>query len=277
MCACFAFGRFFFGMNSLMLDSPNGAMYKFYNDPAVQEALNVHPKRQWLECMPGAGRRRLEEEDTEEDESNLLPGQILLAHDRPISVVPYVAELLDEAGINVLIYNGDRDMTTNSVGSERLLDAMAWQGAEGWADSKQYERGMYLPFPETLGGYIKTYRNLQFLIVTGSGHLVPMNEPKIALDLITRFLGGKSFLDKALPAFDVKPRQTVPDGDEVMYQNRAEEVDVASKAQFPIKAFWMTVCLALVLGTGFGFLLARRFPSSRQGYEMVPSHQNGHH
>jgi hypothetical protein len=146
--------------------------------------------------MPGAGRRRLDD----------LPGKKLLAQDRPESVVPYVADLLDDAGIRVLVYNGDRDMTTNSQGSEMLLDAMEWSGSEGWSDPTSYERGLWLPRYDnsSVGGYMKQYKNLEFLTVINSGHLVPFNRPQLALELITRFLGNESFVDKTLPKFTIQ-------------------------------------------------------------------------
>ena len=42
---------------------------------------------------------------------------------------------------------------------------------------------------------------LQFVVVYNSGHLVPYNVPKPALDLVTRFLGGESFVDTDLPIY----------------------------------------------------------------------------
>ena len=42
-------------------------------------------------------------------------------------------------------------------------------------------------------GYIKTYKNLQSLLVLNSGHMVPMDVPKIALDMISKFLNDKEF------------------------------------------------------------------------------------
>jgi len=154
-----------------ILDNVDGTMARFFNNPAVQDALNIKPRRHWVECMAGAGRRRL-------DESDDLPGKILLAQDQPISVVPWMAELLD-AGIHVLVYNGDRDMTTNIQGSEMLLDTMEWSGAEGWSNGS-FTRGLWLVDNDQvrgkrqIGGYIKTYKNLDFVAVYNSGHLVPM-------------------------------------------------------------------------------------------------------
>jgi Serine carboxypeptidase len=186
-----------------MLDDPKGKMAAFYNDPNVQKALNVPVGTFWIECLPGAGRRRRRHRSRRLDD---LPGKTLLAHDEPESVVPYIAELLDKANIQVLIYSGDRDMTTNSFGSEILLDNMIWDGSTGWKNNEQYQRGLWLPHTNdntSIGGYMKQYNNLQFLIVLQSGHLVPYNRPQVALELITRFLGNVSFIDKELPKYTI--------------------------------------------------------------------------
>jgi hypothetical protein len=62
----------------------------------------------------------------------------LLDDDRPVSVVPYIAKLLDEADIQVLVYNGDRDLRTYVQGSETLLDRMKWSRVDPPAGPTQY-------------------------------------------------------------------------------------------------------------------------------------------
>lgn len=154
-----------FHSHSEMLDYPEGGIMQFYNNPEVQKALHVPEYKDWNGCIKGAGRRRLDES------FGKLPGQYLLADDQPESVVPYIAELLDDAGIRVLIYNGDRDMTTNAQGSEMCLDSMDWSGAKGWADQDKFTRGLWFADDEQkdLGGYIKKFKNLEFIVVINSG------------------------------------------------------------------------------------------------------------
>lgn len=248
-----------------MLDMPSGSINQFYNNPAVQKALNVPHHVTWIECMPGAGRRRRRLGKT------LLPGQLLLDDDRPISVVPYVADLLDarDAEIRVLIYSGDRDMTTNAQGSEMLLDSMEWSGAAGWASTSEFERGLWLPGEEKFGGYIKHYRNLEFLIVYNSGHLVPFNQDEIALDLITRFLGGVSFLDKPLPKFHVAARHKFPTKHDAL----RESSDVPPQVSADYGVGW-SVVFGLA-GFVLGFLVSRRGSKGRgYHYQMIPSLAN---
>jgi hypothetical protein len=53
-------------------------------------------------------------------------------------------------------------------------------------------------------GHMKTFKNLQFLIVYNSGHFVPVNQARRSLDMIGRLLEGKSLSDKELPRLPVR-------------------------------------------------------------------------
>lgn len=257
-----------------MLDAKDGGISQFYNNPAVQDALHVEPHKDWSACMEGAGRRRrrrrrLNEDNNDDDdydEMDLLPGQILLAHDQPISMAPYIATLLDEAKIRVLIYNGDRDLTTNAQGSERVLNAMQWSGAEGWLDADHFKRGLWFPFEKKFGGYIKSFQNLEFLVIANSGHLVPFNEDALALDLVTRFMGGKPYLDEDLPNFKVSPKNSMAAHTEF---GMWEEQGKGQKRAVVVGLGGITLIALAAFASGF--IVSRR-AKGREGYEMVASH-----
>lgn len=122
-----------------------------------------------------------------------------LEQDRPTTVVPYIAELL-EAGKRVLIYSGDRDLSTCAQGSEALLNNMDWSGSvdQQWIRAP---RGLWVVNDSEVGGYAKTFKGLSYVVVYNSGHMVPFNQPEHALDLILRFIQNKSFSDYPLPNF----------------------------------------------------------------------------
>lgn len=173
----------------------NTTMDRFYNNPEVKKALHAPEDVVWEGCIPGAGRRRLKEEKN-------LPGKLLLAHDQPVSVAPYIAELLD-AGVRVLIYNGDRDLTTCAQGSEMVLNKMKWSGQDEWPTA---DRGLWM-VNDSVAGFSKGVYGLQFVVVYNAGHLLPNSNPQQALDLITRFVTDKAFLDIQLPRFDKKMKR----------------------------------------------------------------------
>jgi len=92
--------------------------------------------------------------------------------DRPISIVPYIEDLLN-AHIPVLVYNGDRDMTTNMVGTMLCLNNMkARHGHDKWLDSPC---GLWNVnnYP---GGWAKEYDYLTYVAVYNSGHMVLLHQ-----------------------------------------------------------------------------------------------------
>jgi hypothetical protein len=165
---------------------------------------STDPAKILISCQWGEGRRRL----LAAEKHRLL----YMDNDRPLSMAPYIGELLD-AGIPLLVYNGDRDMTTNMVGTEMVLNTrLEWHGKGKWQDAP---RGMwksgFMTSDEYTSGWAKELSGLTFVVVYNSGHMVPYNVPGPAYDLLVRFLTSKSFIDLELPQVRssdlVKPRQ----------------------------------------------------------------------
>ena len=178
---------------------PGGSLSSFFNDPTVRNSLNApsieeHPY--WSGCVPGAGRRRRLETRNHRD-------LVVLENDRPLSVVPFIAELLDDAHLDILMYNGDLDLAVTAQGTELSLESMEWSGAEGWMDPNATKWHQWIVDGEP-SGHMKTFKNLQFLIVYNSGHFVPVNQARRSLDMIGRLLEGKSLSDKELPRLPVR-------------------------------------------------------------------------
>lgn len=127
----------------------------------------------------------------------------MLNNDKPESVVPYVAELLDKAGIRIIFWNGDLDLLCCHTGTDMLLDSMKWSKSSEW---KNAERGVWM-VNDRKAGYTKTVGNLTYVTVYNSGHMVYYNQPARCLDLVTRFIQGKSLFDVGLPSYP-HPRDT---------------------------------------------------------------------
>lgn len=144
----------------------DGTIHRFFNDPVVRESLNApsisdHPT--WDACVPGAGRRHL-------DVALLKNRELYLDNDKPLSVVPYIAELLDDAKIDMLFYNGDLDMICNAQGTELALESMDWSGKDDWVN--QNSKWKQWTVDDQPAGHSKEFGNLQFLVVYNSGHFV---------------------------------------------------------------------------------------------------------
>ena len=213
----------------------------------MKRALHAPEDVQWYGCIPGAGRRRLVAD--------------LLAHDEPVSTLPYIAELLD-GGVRVLIYNGDRDLSTCAQGSEMLLDSMEWKGQGGWPLAP---RGLWTVNDDTqVAGYTKEHENLFFVVVYNSGHLVPFNQPLAALDLVNRFIQGKSFADYKLPSF------TFPDQEKYFAKTEHGLTHVVRHNESYDRPRWPGLSLFLVIVASFaaGFV-ASSFHRRKSGYESI--------
>jgi carboxypeptidase C (cathepsin A) len=304
-------------------DNPQGTPRRFFNTRAVQEALHAPTNITWRGCIPGSGRRRrrrtlLQQDEQDNDESrshtlnqegrgNLHPSArkrnlFLLDHDLPESTAPYLAMLMDQANIRVLIYNGDRDLTTNSAGSELVLDQLTeWSGNSKWT-SGHATRGLWMTLIDNnnnnnddkdarendtvqnnrteFAGWVKVYQHLTFLVVYNSGHLVPFNLPGPSLDLLARFLSNTSFVDQVIPNYfdtaaayrdshassrdDVDGQNPIDTKSTLLYEPRPG--NVAAGLQ------WQGFLVGLLTG-GLVVLVALPYvqPWKRGQYESIPN------
>ncbi|KAL8146386.1 serine carboxypeptidase-like [Apium graveolens] len=136
----------------------------FLNLPSVKEALGVHTD--WVSCsrtvydaMQGDWMKDLE-----------LGIPALL-----------------EDGINALIYAGEYDLICNWLGNTRWAHAMQWSGQKNFAGAPT------VPFSVAgaEAGIMQSYGPLIFLKVHNAGHMVPMDQPQAALEMLARWTQGK--------------------------------------------------------------------------------------
>ncbi|KAM7278051.1 hypothetical protein ACFE04_005185 [Oxalis oulophora] len=92
-----------------------------------------------------------------------------------------------EDGIKVLIYAGEYDLICNWLGNSRWVHAMEWSG------KKKFGAAKYVPFvvDGAEAGQMKSHGPLIFLKVHNAGHMVPMDQPKAALQMIKSWMHGK--------------------------------------------------------------------------------------
>lgn len=108
---------------------------------------------------------------------------------------PYVADLLNDDALRVLVYNGDADMMCNWYG------ARAWTTQLEWKHRAEFSAAEERPFLVSVAGgkneqpTIETAGSLRsfddrftFLRVFDSGHMVPMDQPLVALEMLNRFI-----------------------------------------------------------------------------------------
>jgi len=140
-------------------------MDKFIARDDVRAELGV-AKRSWTSC-------------------NMLVHTIMLG-DWVVNLQSSVTNLLAN-GIKVLVYSGDKDFVCNWRGGE------AWTNSLPWAKTEEFKNLDYSTWniQGKAAGEYKNIENLTFLRVYDAGHMVPMDQPSIALEMLNQFTASK--------------------------------------------------------------------------------------
>lgn len=92
---------------------------------------------------------------------------------------PFLKPLLD-AGLKVLAYNGDQDYICNYISGQYWTQNTIWSHTHDFLNA---------PTTTETFGDVTQFENFAYVVVPGAGHMVPMDQPQKALDMITWFLG----------------------------------------------------------------------------------------
>lgn len=112
-----------------------------------------------------------------------------MKYDIPLSVAPWLSELLDAGLYRVLLYSGQLDVIVPYRGTVNVARALRWSGAERFGNAT---RTAWYPVGD-VAGFATTYGPLTVLLVRNAGHMVPYDQPAWAHDMINRFTSGKPF------------------------------------------------------------------------------------
>ena len=206
-----------------MPDDVVGAFHRFLNDPQVQELIHVRGLN-----VPGVNfhpeKRSLTPNNSAFNfEGYFVPKPWAVCNDRindelkgsfPRSCVPALQYLVKH--IRVLLYSGEFDLNTNFLGTLHVLEGHHWYEDRRWTTAS---RSLWKFGSDVAGEYFRL-SDLSFLIVRNSGHLLPMDLPSHALDLIQRFVNDVTFADLPLPKEDEYYDQMVesnPSGNHVAF------------------------------------------------------------
>jgi len=89
----------------------------------------------------------------------------------------------------VLVYNGNYDLIVDFYGTSAMLDSMNWSGQSGFLNAKNTTWHV----GGQVAGSSRAYNGLTYLVVNNAGHMVPHDQPKNALDMLTRFIANTPF------------------------------------------------------------------------------------
>mmetsp|Transcript_15444 Transcript_15444/g.29630 ORF Transcript_15444/g.29630 Transcript_15444/m.29630 type:complete len:674 (+) Transcript_15444:98-2119(+) len=124
------------------------------------------------------------------------PPYLALAHQDGLGVVDELVRVLDHPSKpQLLFFNGMNDLICNHVGNEKFLNALPWskstqyvlQSRHAWdSEVDPSTKGNFSPGRPD--GYVKHFENLTFLKILEAGHMVPMDQPSVALAMVQTLL-----------------------------------------------------------------------------------------
>uniref|UniRef100_A0A7N0ZX43 Carboxypeptidase n=1 Tax=Kalanchoe fedtschenkoi TaxID=63787 RepID=A0A7N0ZX43_KALFE len=97
-----------------------------------------------------------------------------------------VIPLLLEEGIKVLIYAGEYDLICNWMGNSIWVNVMPWSGQQSFVSANV---SSYIVGGKEVG-LVKSFGPLTFLKVHNAGHMVPMDQPNVSLQMIKGWMSS---------------------------------------------------------------------------------------
>jgi cathepsin A (carboxypeptidase C) len=143
------------------------AIQSFLNSPATQKILGTN--RDWESC------------------NFSVNGQF--QGDWMKNYAKHIPDMLAN-GHSVMIYAGDVDFICNYKGNKAWTKAMKWphQKAYNAAEDKDWK------VDGKVSGKVRHANGLTFVQIHKAGHMVPMDQPKVAVSMLDQFLAHKTLL-----------------------------------------------------------------------------------
>ncbi|AOW01259.1 pheromone-processing carboxypeptidase KEX1 [Yarrowia lipolytica] len=133
---------------------------------ATVQALNVNNDKQesWQECNGAVGSRMRQGND-----------------DAAVYLLPDLLESME-----ILFFNGDRDLICNHYGNERMIEQLEWNGKKGWTEGLELDDWVVDGVSK---GKKQSDRNLTYVRIYNASHMVPYDEPEACLTMLNDFIG----------------------------------------------------------------------------------------
>lgn len=149
-------------------------------DPVLRD-LNIENHQKWKEC------------------SGKVSLLFKAKHSMPsVTLLPSILEQ-----IPIILFNGNRDIICNYIGTENFIKEMKWNGQTGFPEDAYFD----WKYGNVTAGYIKKDRNLTFVNVFDASHMVPFDKPEISRSLIDLVTGD--FIEKTEETGDGKQKRTI--------------------------------------------------------------------
>lgn len=143
---------------------------KFFSNKEVRDALHINSvwaAENWIECR----------KDVMDHMTN--------KGSRPsINLFP----TLLENGLNIILFNGDKDLICNNKGVLDTIDNLEWGGIKGFSKDVQNYNWIYRSNDDNANdqavGYVQYDRNLTFISVFNASHMVPHDKGRISRGIV---------------------------------------------------------------------------------------------
>jgi carboxypeptidase C (cathepsin A) len=235
---------------------PGGVFDQFFNDPVIQEALHVRGAIPGINFVPETG-------SIDPETSLFTPGKWQCCNDDIneafsedfFTSVPALHYLSETPGFRVLLYSGERDLNTNFLGTLHTLESQLWMNRPWSSATRSLWR-----FQGDVAGEHMTLGDgkFSFLIVRNSGHLLPMDIPAQALDMLQRFLNNASFADVPLPSEESYGKHSFEGA------SQASSTQQSSFSFATLVLIWIALVMAVIAA-----VIARS--KTRGGFVTVPT------
>merc|ERR1719336_2155989 len=142
----------------------------FLNDAKVQQALGVVPYEKWEMCNHQGVAMNF-----------VASGDYFTSSDENI-------RFLLASGMPVLVYNGDCDLMVSWVANKAWAESFAWPHLAAWkaAVDEDFVLG------DATVGRERSSHGLTFVQIYNAGHMVPHDQPQVALGMLQRFISADS-------------------------------------------------------------------------------------
>lgn len=87
----------------------------------------------------------------------------------------------------VLLYSGQLDISVPTSLTTDMIKTLNWKDAKSYFQSKK----LIWKVDDQVAGYLKKYNQFYFLVVRNAGHILPYDQPKIGLEMISQFINDQ--------------------------------------------------------------------------------------
>ncbi|XP_076326712.1 putative serine carboxypeptidase CPVL [Tachypleus tridentatus] len=106
------------------------------------------------------------------------------------SVKPWIEILMDN--YKVMIYSGQLDIIIAFPLTESFLQSVTWKYSNEYKNSSR-QIWKVKATDKMVAGYVRQVHDFYQVLVRNAGHILPYDQPRIAFDMISRFVKGKTF------------------------------------------------------------------------------------